>query len=112
LSFVAINQSADYLLLSAMVANAGDLAAWLPTITGRPCEAFDDKWKPTRQLRTCLLYDQVEMAAVNGALAADFAGRTPPPKTVPVAAKAIAQASPVGLFSIGMGWHCQSASKR
>ncbi|SPU44394.1 ski2-like helicase [Brevundimonas diminuta] len=105
LSFVAINQSADYLLLSAMVANAGDLAAWLPTITGRPCEAFDDKWKPTRQLRTCLLYDQVEMAAVNGALAADFAGRTPPPKTVPVAAKAIAQASPVGLFSIGMGWH-------
>lgn len=39
------------LLLSALVANPGDLARWLQDATGTPSAVIDEPWRPTRTLR-------------------------------------------------------------
>src|SRR5262249_16456994 len=52
---------ADWLLLSAMIAHAGDIAGWLQDLTRRPCLALTLNWKPTRQARGCLVYDRAEI---------------------------------------------------
>jgi hypothetical protein len=52
---------ADWLLLSAMIANADDIAGWLQDLIGRPCLALTLNWKPTRQARGCLVYDRAEI---------------------------------------------------
>lgn len=54
LTFLSINHDADLLLLSAMLSNGLEVAAWLEDLIGRPVHAFDDRWKPTRQLRCCV----------------------------------------------------------
>jgi replicative superfamily II helicase len=95
LTFAGLNKHSDYLLLSAMVSNGSELASWLPTITGRPCASFDDKWKPTRQLKACVCYDVKQIAQITKALKADMQGRKSLPKSVPSAVKAIANASPI-----------------
>lgn len=51
----------DFVLLSAMVKNSHDIADWLKSVTHRECLVFDDKWKPTRQLQGCLVYEQTEI---------------------------------------------------
>lgn len=51
----------DFVLLSAMVKNSHDIADWLKSMTHRECLVFDDKWKPTRQLQGCLVYEQTEI---------------------------------------------------
>lgn len=51
----------DFVLLSAMVKNSHDIADWLESVTHRECLVFDDKWKPTRQLQGCLVYEQTEI---------------------------------------------------
>lgn len=38
----------DLLLLSAMLTNANEFAAWIQEATSRPCVAFVDLWKPSR----------------------------------------------------------------
>jgi len=53
-----VQPNADYLLMSAMVKNASELASWLSEVTGRPAYAFKDEWKPTRQLRGCVIYSK------------------------------------------------------
>lgn len=52
---------ADYLLISAMVENGEEIASWVSRVTGRNCEAFNSKWKPTRQLQGCIMYPQHEL---------------------------------------------------
>lgn len=51
----------DFVLLSAMVKNSHDIADWLKNVTHRECLVFDNKWKPTRQLQGCLVYEQTEI---------------------------------------------------
>lgn len=57
--------SADLLLLSAMLKNAGEVADWLATITGRPCVGFHDPWKPSRQARGVVIYPKAQVDAAN-----------------------------------------------
>jgi hypothetical protein len=105
LSFASINKESDYLLLSAMISNGADIADWLQTITGRGCIPFDDKWKPTRQLKACVIYDVKEMQQVALKLSDDFVQWAKPPKVAPASVKALALGTPMGLFSTGMGWN-------
>jgi superfamily II DNA/RNA helicase len=92
LTFQSVQKNADFLLLSAMVSNGGDIADWLHSITGRPVTAFDYKWKPTRQVRSCVLYDQTELTAQQNLLSAV------PPNRIP-------EAVPYGIFSLAAGWY-------
>ncbi len=56
---------ADLLLLSAMLQNAKEVADWLTTITGRPCEGFHDPWKPSRQARGVVIYPKAQVDAAD-----------------------------------------------
>lgn len=51
----------DWLLLSAMMANAVELAGWISALTGRECLPLTLNWKPTRQARGCLVYNKTEL---------------------------------------------------
>lgn len=52
---------ADFLLLSAMLTNGEDLAAWISELTGRRAEYFQDPWKPSRQARGVVIYPRTEL---------------------------------------------------
>lgn len=57
--------NADLLLLSAMLKNAGEVAGWLTTITGRPCIDFYAPWKPSRQARGVVIYPKSQVDAAD-----------------------------------------------
>ncbi len=50
------NLSTDFLLVSAMVSNGDEISSWL-TSNGKSSINLDGKWKPTRQIRGCVVYD-------------------------------------------------------
>lgn len=90
LTFLSTAPHADLLLLSAMVSNGPEVANWLGTLTGRPVHPFDDRWKPTRQLRCCVTYDVKELVASRSA--ANTKGGKP-------------AGTPLGVFSLVSGWN-------
>jgi hypothetical protein len=98
---------ADWLLLSAMMANAVEIAAWLQELTGRPCLALNLDWKPTRQARGCLVYDQEAIGALKTVLkgqeraARKSDGFLPDPKP---AVQALLSTRPFGFFSLRQTW--------
>ena len=98
LTFMTVNKTADYLLLSAMISNGGEIADWLNTVLQRPVISFDDKWKPTRQLRACVTYDASALARLESVIPSE-----PPPSEV--------VAVPYGLFSLASGWNPAARDK-
>ena len=103
LTFLNVQQNADVLLLSAMVSNGGQVASWLEGLLGgRPVRIFDDRWKPTRQLRACVTYDRAELARLRSALVAAISAHLPMPPL---------DAMPLGLFSLVSGWNPGSPDK-
>ncbi|PJO49118.1 DEAD/DEAH box helicase [Ochrobactrum sp. MYb29] len=101
LTFLRHRKEADLLLLSAMVANGAEIARWLRAVTGREVEAFDDPWKPTRQLRSCVIYDRSDvLEAVQAAS-----------KAKTQSARSRVPAQPLGLFSLISGWHPKRSEK-
>lgn len=101
LTFLKLRPDADMLLLSAMVANGEEIARWLKHVTGREVSAFNDPWKPTRQLRSCVIYSHSEIKK-----ARKFSSYH---STKAERQKVLAQ--PLGLFSLISGWHPQRPEK-
>lgn len=62
LGFNHVAPEADMLFLSAMVKNGDELAQWLGDLTGRPSIPVDLIWKPSRQARGVIIYNQDEVA--------------------------------------------------
>lgn len=91
---------ADYLLLSAMLQNAPDVAAWLAELSGRPCVSFLDPWKPSRQARGVVTYahNQYEWAR-RTVRAANFAKRNDQPANCPPL-----DLVPFALFGLTNAW--------
>lgn len=58
---------ARLLLLSALVANPGDLARWLENATGTPAAVVDEPWRPTRTLRMIAGFDRDRLSEVGEA---------------------------------------------
>ncbi len=52
---------ADLLLLSAMLTNAIEFAKWIEDSTGRPCTAYQNPWKPSRQARGVVVYNRHDL---------------------------------------------------
>jgi ATP-dependent RNA helicase HelY len=93
--------AADLLLLSAMLTNADEFAAWVQEATGRPCVAFVDLWKPSRQARGIVLYEHARLNEIYAAglerRAARLEGhRVPAPDTSVV---------PYALFGLHQNWN-------
>lgn len=98
---------ADLLLVSAMLQNAEELAAWLAATTNRTAIALDSSWKPTRQARGALVYLRKETTKLRRLIDEEFdVGET---IGAPVALKRQMLARPYGLFSLGSTWESKSA---
>lgn len=91
LTFQRIQPTSDYLLLSAMVSNGDKVAEWLRALTGRAVIAFDYKWKPTRQLKSCVVYDRERLAKLHQSLRSSATNKV--------------TAVPHGVFSLTNGWN-------
>jgi hypothetical protein len=103
LSLVHRSPEADVILISAMVRNGGELAKWLETITQKPARVLDLGWKPTRQVRGVVAYEDTEVSSLKLELKRrEFAklGKKPG-----VADKKGIMASPVGLFCHTQVWN-------
>ncbi|XSC42159.1 hypothetical protein ACF1BQ_026935 [Bradyrhizobium sp. RDT10] len=55
---------ADLLLLSAMLTNAPEFAEWIQASTGRPCSAYQNSWKPSRQARGVVVYRREDLSNI------------------------------------------------
>jgi ATP-dependent RNA helicase HelY len=91
----------DLLLLSAMLTNANEFAAWIHEVTSRPCRAFVDLWKPSRQARGIVIYEHGRLNEIYTASlrkrAARLEGRSAPsPDT---------RAVPYALFGLHQNWN-------
>ena len=102
INFVRVAPSADLLLLSAMIDNADELAAWLTELTGRTVLALSMAWKPTRQLRGCVVYDQRRITRLRATLA--NARSLVETTKVPPEIACELTAQPLGLFCIQQTW--------
>ena len=105
INFVRLSPDADLLLLSAMMKNTAELADWIRDLTGRPALPFSMAWKPTRQLRGCVVYDQSRLDELVALLRAGRQRATT--AGVPAALKRELTAKPYGFFSIRQTWASQ-----
>ena len=102
LNFSYVSPTSDFLLLSAMVKNSGQLAGWIGELTGRCCLALDLAWKPTRQLRGSVIYEQKSVNALQAKLrTARDIGATKNPS---VAVRRQLTSKPLALFSLKQTW--------
>ncbi len=102
LNFASRAPEANFLLLSAMMKNADEIAAWIADLTERPCLPLSLPWKPTRQLRGSVVYAQSDVDELgDGLRKAQRKRKTKAPSTVDKAALRIV---PMGLFSLKQTW--------
>ena len=101
LMIARIAPNADFLLLSAMMKNTEELAGWIEELTGRPSLSLDDSWKPTRQIRGCVVYDLAQLRALQETLTtAKATARGGVPKSL----KDQMTAPIFGFFSVQQTW--------
>lgn len=102
LRFTRVAPDADIVLMSAMMKNTKELSDWLSDLTSRQSIALDNSWKPTRQLRGCIVYDSNRLKDLEKLLKNE---RLKKPKgSVPAKIKRQLIASPLAFFSIKQTW--------
>lgn len=106
LSLLQRSPASDIILISAMVRNGGELGQWLETITQRPARVLDLGWKPTRQVRGVVAYENSEVTSLNAELRQRKNAK--PGKKPGVADKRGLMATPVGLFCHTQVWNTKS----
>ncbi|WP_156935512.1 MULTISPECIES: DEAD/DEAH box helicase [unclassified Mesorhizobium] len=106
LNFTALVADADLLLLSAMMANGGEIAAWLQELTGRHCLSLALTWKPTRQVRGCVVYSKAEIVGLNTQLVQ--VRRTVSNINPPTSLKQTLTAKPFGFICLHQTWQSQA----
>jgi len=98
---------ADWLLLSAMLANGTDVARWLEECLGKPCLSLDLAWKPTRQARGCVVYNRADMNILYDLIRAESARHVREDQTLPNPPKALVSRMLVrafAFFSLKQTW--------
>ena len=107
LSLLQRSPEADLILISAVVRNGAEIASWLEAVTSRPATVLDLPWKPTRQIRGIVVYNQNEIGALERRLAATR--RAGDWRRKPSAAeKRGLNATPVGIFCHTQVWSTSS----
>lgn len=108
LNLIRLAKTTDVLLLSAMMKNTDELAEWLTDIMGRPCLSLSLSWKPTRQIRGCVVYDGSGIKDLEKTLRLQrHAAKT---KGVPAAVKKGLGVMPLGFFSLHQTWATKHAA--
>ncbi|MFM0363053.1 DEAD/DEAH box helicase [Paraburkholderia sediminicola] len=106
LNFVAVAPKADLLFLSAMMMNTQELAHWLSELTARHCLSLTLTWKPTRQVRGCVVYGDEEIKALNLRLRQTRAKVAN--KDAPAELKRSLKISPFGFFCLHQTWQSKA----
>ena len=102
INFARVAPDADFLLLSAMMKNTEEIAEWLEDLTQRHCLSLSLSWKPTRQLRGSVVYQDRDITALNAMLQERRPATWTKPAPAPVKRAVLAQ--PFGLFSLKQTW--------
>lgn len=114
LGFNHVAPNADLLLLSAMLKNGDELALWLEELTGRKAVAVDLLWKPSRQARGVIIYDEDDLIeASKRALATQSAEdrkKQKKAKDLRVPSSKQLTATPYAIWGLQHNWLSQDAS--
>ena len=103
LGLLGISPATDVVLISAMLSNAEELADWLSSALSRPCFTIDLEWKPTRQARGCIVYDNERIQDLQSRILAERTrGETRHPSA---SLKRSLTALPNGLFCLRQTWN-------
>jgi superfamily II DNA/RNA helicase len=106
LNFTSVAPGADLLLLSAMMKNSVEIAGWVSELTKRPCLPLELTWKPTRQVRGCVVYAGDEITKLKKRL------RTVRSEVANINAPASLKrelfVQPFGFFCLNQTWHSES----
>jgi hypothetical protein len=104
LNLLAISQTADLLLMSAMVSNSDELAAWLAAKFNKKVIVCKDAWKPTRQARGSIVFPQKRLDhLLNDITLRKKAGKNISQKDLVI--------QPRGLFSLEQVWDPKGSYK-
>lgn len=106
LGFVRVAPDADIVLMSAMMKNTEELSNWLSELTNRFSIALDNSWKPTRQLRGCIVYDSNQLSALEDLLKKKKTQNTK--TSVPKSIKRQLTATPLAFFSVKQTWNSKN----
>lgn len=102
LNLTQLAPEADFLMISAMMQNAAEIAGWISELTGRPCLELDLAWKPTRQARGCVAYSSDRISKLEEILRKAQAKATT--KGVPAKVKSQLNAQPSAFFCLRQTW--------
>jgi superfamily II DNA/RNA helicase len=102
LNFTSVAREADLLFLSAMMKNSEEIAGWIQSLTGRPCLSLALTWKPTRQVRGCVVYGASEINALKARLRTVRAAVNN--KHAPAALRRELTIQPFGFFCLRQTW--------
>jgi len=106
LNLSVVCPDAEYLFLSAMMSNTAEIAKWVEKLSGRKCLALDLTWKPTRQVRGCVVYDQSRISELHALLnRGRYQSKN---KSAPAALKKLLTASPYGFFCLHQTWQSKA----
>ena len=105
LNLTSIAQQTDVLFLSAMMKNTVEIAGWVQSLTKRPCLPLVLTWKPTRQVRGCVVYNTDEIATLKSRLREVRTQVNN--KNAPVSLQRELTAKPLGFFCLHQTWQTQ-----
>lgn len=107
LNLIRLADQIDVLLLSAMMKNTDELAEWVAELTGRPCLSLSLAWKPTRQIRGCVVYDEGDLSNLKSRVRWLKEGATT--RGAPVRVERAVSAKSLGFFSLHQTWATRNA---
>lgn len=102
LNFTAASPDSDLLFLSAMMMNCEEISGWVSDLTGRKCLPLSLTWKPTRQVRGCVVYGDEEIKSLKSRLQEVRAQVTN--RDAPVSLKRDLNVKPFGFFCLHQTW--------
>ena len=108
LRMLDLSQNVDLLLMSAMLSNNDEVAAWLSSLINRQVLSLSMTWKPTRQAKGCVVYNSQRIQEINEYTRVE-APRTPA-GNLTAAAKRMLTAEPYCFFSLNQTWHSDRRS--
>lgn len=107
LSLLTALPNADFVLVSAMVENGGELSGWIADVTGRECLDLSMAWKPTSQLQGCIVYPMGRRRELEALAIDDFKNRGKRKGPSAVLRRQLT-ADPYCLFSLCNTWESDS----
>jgi superfamily II DNA/RNA helicase len=106
LNFTSVAPKADLLFLSAMMKNSEEIAEWISELTTRKCLSLALTWKPTRQVRGCVVYAGDEISILKARLRKIRSEVSN--INAPASLKRELLAAPFGFFCLNQTWQSES----